>query len=309
MNTDNSQAAFSGNAATPTNRILRIPSRKAEVGGIPINRLLPSRLKRTIGMWCFLDHAGPSTFAPGHGMRVGPHPHIGLQTFTWMIEGEVLHRDSLGNEQIIRPGQVNLMTAGKGISHTEECLAQETKVHTAQLWIALPPDAADCEPAFDHHPVLPTWLRDGCQFTLLAGTFQGRTAPTKMHSPLVGMDISSASGADIVLSLEPGFEYGVLALEGNVLVNGESFAVHELAYLAPGDNALTLQLSPGCRLLVVGGKPSTQEVLIWWNFVGYDKETIARAQRDWEAGNERFGQVIGFDGPSMMPPPLPWPGY
>lgn len=309
MSTDNNPPASNNTPPAPANGIQRIPARPAEVGGIPIHRLLPFRLRRTIGAWCFLDHAGPSTFAPGHGMRVGPHPHIGLQTFTWMLKGEVLHRDSLGNVQIIRPGQVNLMTAGRGISHTEECLPQETTLHTAQLWIALPPEAADCEPAFHHHPVMPTWQQAGCTVTLLAGTTQGHTAPTRVYTPLLGMDITSALGGELVLPVDPDFEHGLLALEGAIIVNDESFAIHELAYLAPGQNELRLRLSPGCRVIVLGGTPNEHETLIWWNFVGHSKEAIAQAQHDWEAGSERFGQVTGFDGPALMPPPLPWPGY
>lgn len=292
-----------------TAAIQRIASRPAEVGGIPIHRVLPSRHRRTIGAWCFLDHAGPSTFAPGHGMRVGPHPHIGLQTFTWMIEGEVLHRDSLGNEQIIRPGQVNLMTAGRGIAHTEESLAQESRLHAAQLWIALPPEASECEPAFDHHPELPRWTEGGCELTLLAGSHQGRAAPARLYSPLVGMDLFSAQGGALALALDPAFEYGLLPLEGEVRVEEEAFAVNELAYLDHGRHTLRLRLAPGSRAILVGGEPCRDEILIWWNFVGHGKAEIARAQRDWEAGSERFGLVRGYNGPPLSAPPLPWPGY
>src|SRR6185312_12311610 len=190
MSTTNTQTSSSLDCPLQENgekAIQRISSRHAEVGGIPINRLMPSRQRRMIGAWCFLDHAGPAVFAPGTGMRVGPHPHIGLQTFTWMIKGEVLHRDSLGNEQIIRPGQVNLMTAGHGIAHTEESLSTENSLHAAQLWIALPPEASNCAPAFDHHPDLPVWSDSGCDFTLLAGNYKGYSAPARLYSPLVGM--------------------------------------------------------------------------------------------------------------------------
>src|SRR5690554_2590737 len=163
-------------------QVQHVPARKAEVGGIPIHRVLPSRQRRLVGAWCFLDHAGPAVFkGDSRGMQVGPHPHIGLQTFTWMIQGEILHRDSLGNVQVIRPGQVNLMTAGRGISHTEESLAAEEHLHAAQLWIALPPEASACAPAFDHHPVLPRWSEGGCDFTLLAGEYQGHAAPAKLY--------------------------------------------------------------------------------------------------------------------------------
>ncbi|MBF2979098.1 pirin family protein, partial [Pseudomonas aeruginosa] len=140
----------------------RVTARAAEIGGgITVSRLMPSRQRRMIGAWCFLDHAGPAEFEPGGGLAVGPHPHIGLQTFTWMIQGEALHRDSLGNVQVIRPGQVNLMTAGHGIAHTEESLPDERHAHAAQLWIALPYEQRDIAPAFDHHPDLPRWQEQG----------------------------------------------------------------------------------------------------------------------------------------------------
>src|SRR3546814_8216060 len=158
----NNQAAADGGPANVQTGMVRIAARHAEIGGgITVDRVLPSRQKRTIGAWCFLDHAGPAVFKPGAGMRVGPHPHIGLQTFTWMIEGEVLHRDSLGNVQMIRPGQVNLMTAGRGIAHTEESADGETALQAVQLWIALPGDANDCDPAFAHSATLPVWENIG----------------------------------------------------------------------------------------------------------------------------------------------------
>lgn len=152
--------------------IQEFPLRSAEIGqGTVIKRALPSRHKRMIGAWCFLDHAGPVTFPQGDGLDVGPHPHIGLQTFTWMIEGTMMHTDSLGSKQLIRPKQVNLMTAGHGISHTEVAPDTETKMHAAQLWIALPDAQIAVEPRFDHYPELPVVEKDGVEFTVLVGEF------------------------------------------------------------------------------------------------------------------------------------------
>jgi redox-sensitive bicupin YhaK (pirin superfamily) len=296
--------------AMGTQHIQRVTSRTAEIGGgISVDRVLPSRARRMIGAWCFLDHAGPATFAPGGGMRVGPHPHIGLQTFTWMIEGEVLHRDSLGNVQIIRPGEVNLMTAGHGIAHTEESLAQENTLHAAQLWIALPEEASGCAPAFDHHPDLPRWSEQGCVHTLLAGAYGGHTAPARLYSPLVGMDLYSEGGSDITLILEPGFEYGVFVLEGKVGIGDETFTLNELAYLGSGGRAARLHLAAGSRAILLGGEPFATDVLMWWNFVGHNRPVIAQAQRDWEAGHDRFGRVEGYDGAPLVAPELPWRGY
>lgn len=294
--------------------IQRIEARTADLGeGLTIRRAVPTRERRMVGAWCFLDHIGPRDFEVGHGMHVGAHPHIGLQTFTWMIEGEVLHRDSLGHEQVIRPGQVNLMTAGRGIVHTEDSQPGETRLHAAQLWIALPFEEREREPAFEHYPDLPRWEEGGCVFTLLAGRHGDHVAPARLYSPLVGLDVSSAAGGRIGLALEPGFEYAVLPLEGHIDIDGERFGIGELAYLGDGQARFDAQLSAGGRVLLLGGEPFGEPVLMWWNFVGFSKDEIAAAQREWEnggeAGSTRFGPVAGPGERRLVAPPLPWPGY
>ena len=290
-----------------TDTFTRIPARTAEIGGgVPVARMLPSRHRRTIGAWCFLDHAGPARFAAGQGLRVGPHPHTGLQTFTWMLEGEVLHRDSLGNEQVIRAGQVNLMTAGRGIAHTEESVAGETRLHTAQLWIALPARVADMAPRFDHYPDLPRWNEGGAEAVLLAGAFMGRQSPVLVHTPLVGVDWHAPRDAALTLALDPAFEYGLVPLTGPATAQGQALAADELLYLPPGAGTLRLELPAGTRALLIGGAPFGEDITIWWNFVGHGKPYIAQAQRDWQAHSERFGEVHGFDGPRIEAPPLPW---
>lgn len=292
------------------NGIVRISSRDADLGdGMLVRRLLPSRLQRMVGAWCFLDHAGPVDFPAGKGMHVGAHPHVGLQTFTWLIEGEVLHRDSLGNVQVIRPGQVNLMTAGRGVVHTEESLPEERRLHAAQLWIALPASVADCDPAFDHYPDLPLWAEGGCNFTLLAGTYGGNKAPAKLHSPLVGVDVWSEQGGTVELRLNPGFEYAILPLEGSIRIGTERFATDEFAYLGDGADTVGLELAADSRILLLGGEPFGEPIVMWWNFVGFSKEEIARAQRDWESGAPRFGDVAGHEGKRLAAPALPWAGY
>lgn len=287
--------------------IVRITSRSADLGdGMQVRRALPSRQCRMVGAWCFLDHAGPVAFDRDRGMHVGAHPHIGLQTFTWLIESEVLHRDSLGNEQIIRPGQVNLMTAGRGVAHTEDSLANGQRLHAAQLWIALPPGQQDCAPAFAHHPDLPTWQEQGALLTLLAGNHDGRAAPTSLHSPLVGLDIASVSAIGLDLELRPDFEYGLLPLMGEVTIDDETFPADDFAYLGTGRERLRLNLSAGSKALLLGGLPFVEPVLMWWNFVGYSKAAIAEAQRQWERGDPRFGPVGDGRAPRLAPPPLPW---
>ncbi|MCY1391258.1 Pirin [compost metagenome] len=311
MSTHETQCELSSSYDCPLNdgnrSIQRIVARAAEIGGgIPVSRLLPSRHRRMVGAWCFLDHAGPAIFESGDGLRVGPHPHIGLQTFTWMIEGEVLHRDSLGNAQVIRPGQVNLMTAGYGITHTEETLPGESRLHAVQLWIALPASERERAPMFTHHADLPRWQSEGFGFTHLAGSFEQRTSPAATFSPLVGLDLAANDAASTRLNLDPGFEYCVLPLIGEWRVNGTAFAANELAYLGRGLESLELEAPAGARAVLLGGVPFTEEIFLWWNFVGHSREEIALAQREWEEGSARFGEVVGFDGPRLIAPPLPW---
>jgi redox-sensitive bicupin YhaK (pirin superfamily) len=202
--------------------IQRIATRETELGaGLNIRRALPTRHRRMVGAWCFLDHIGPIDFAPDAGLHVGARPHIGLQTFTWPVAGEILHRDSLGNEQLIRPGQVNLMTAGHGIAHTEDSPQPGQHLHATQLWIALPPEQRDCPPDFAHYPDLPTWTTDCAQFTLLAGHYQHNHAPTLIYTPLLGLDITAA---------------------------GETLGRDEFLYLEAGRNHLQLKLPAGSKV-------------------------------------------------------------
>lgn len=292
-------------ASEPTLR--RIDTRETLLGGsLLIRRALPSAKKRMIGAWCFLDHAGPADVSGGNGMRVGPHPHTGLQTFSWLIEGEVLHRDSLGYEQVLRPGQVNLMTAGRGISHSEE--SPETRpdtLHLAQLWIALPEAQRDCEPAFAHHPVLPIHQQDGFTLTLLVGEAFSEESPAKVYSPLVAIDISTElDQAATQLPLRPDFEYGVLVLEGTANVCGDSVSVGTLLDLGCGRSALTVEVEHGARVLLIGGAPFSEEILLWWNYVGRSKAEIIEYDRLWNQTGH-FGEVKNFDGERLVSPPIP----
>lgn len=301
------EASQSSDCPRHIDPIQKISARSAEIGGgITVNRVLPSRQRRMIGAWCFLDHAGPAVFRDGTGMKVGPHPHIGLQTFTWMVAGEVLHRDSLGNVAEVRPGEVNLMTAGRGISHTEESLAGSEQLHAAQLWIALPYQDRECEPAFDHYPELPVWRQGDSQLTLLAGRYAGEQSPAKIYSPLLAVDIVSASGDELYLPLDTRFEYGILVLQGDIVVCGQRFVENDLAYFSPGANEVQVTLSPNSQIIFLGGEPFAGDITLWWNFVGHSRAEITQAQRDWEAGSSRFGSISGFDGAPLIAPPLPW---
>lgn len=285
--------------------VVRIAARIADVGGMPLRRVLPSRHKRLIGAWCFLDHAGPADVRDSGGMRVGPHPHIGLQTFTWMIEGELIHRDSLGYMQRIRPGQVNLMTAGRGIAHSEESPADRPpRLQAAQLWIALPEAQRHCDPAFEHYPELPGVNRDGIQVTLLVGEWLGLQSPVRVHSPLLGADLTSSGAAATTVPLRPDFEYGAMVLEGGATVAGEALQPGELLVLPAGGASLDIRSDGPVRLLLIGGAPLGEDVLLWWNFVARRQEEVAEATAHWNAGTH-FGEVTGFDGPRLAAPPLP----
>lgn len=269
--------------STGAGPLVRLPTRIADVGGIPIHRAIPQRALRKVGAWCFLDHAGPAE-PPPPGMQVGPHPHIGLQTFTWMIQGEVLHRDSLGSEQIIRPGQVNLMTAGRGIAHSEE--SQTVHVHAAQLWIALPDSHRHIAPRFQHYPDLPRTRVDDFDVTVLAGEALGRTSPAQVHSPLMGVDLHApghASPARARMPLRQDFEHAVMSLSGHVEVEGQHLPEQELIYLPAGTKAVNLQCAPDSRLLIIGGEPMDEAILLWWNFVARTTEEMQQARTQWEA--------------------------
>ena len=261
----------------------RFPTRVADVGGIPIHRAIPQASLRKVGAWCFLDHAGPA-LPPPPGMQVGPHPHIGLQTFTWMIEGEVLHRDSLGTEQIIRPGEVNLMTAGHGIAHSEE--AQTLGVHAAQLWIALPDSHRNIAPRFQHYSELPQTQLDDLSVTVLAGEALGLTSPAEVHSPLMGIDLlagNTASTARATLPLRLDFEHAVMSMSGEVQVEGQVLPSEEVIYLPAGTKEVHLECTPNSRLIIIGGEPMDEAILVWWNFVGRTTEEMQQAQVQWEA--------------------------
>ncbi|OTG85146.1 pirin family protein [Acinetobacter sp. ANC 4648] len=280
--------------------------RSAEIGkGTVIKRALPSRHKRMIGAWCFLDHAGPVTFPQGEGLDVGPHPHIGLQTFTWMIEGTMMHTDSIGSKQLIRPKQVNLMTAGYGISHTEVAPDTETHMHAAQLWIALPDDKRNMAAQFDHYPELPIVEQDQIEFTVLVGEFLKTKSPVKVHSELLGVDLTAKQSTTTHIALNPKYEYGFLALEGTATIHGHELDDNNMVVLEPGLKEIEVQLHQGSRLLLLGGEPFESPILLWWNFVGRTQEELSIARAQWMNQEPRFGNIPDYEGPRLEAPVLP----
>lgn len=280
-----------------------IEGRVADVGGLDVVRLLPRRPRRTVGAWCFADHFGPSPVdvAP---MNVGPHPHIGLATATWILEGEVLHRDSLGSEQLIVPGQLNLMTAGRGVSHSEETPTNAYgDLHGIQLWIAQPDSTRWGEPAFEHHERLPqVELDGGARATVLVGEFGGARSPARADTPLVGADV--ILDVAMVAPLDPDFEHAVVVLEGQVTVDATDVSVGHLAYLGKGRDELDLVADEHARVLLIGGEPFGEDLVMGWNYVARTREEIAEAHRDWRAADPRFGTVASplprIDGPATV---------
>jgi len=279
------------------------PSRLADVEGFTVRRALPQRTRRTVGAWCFVDHLGPVVTPPGPAMAIGPHPHIGLHTVTWLFDGEVEHRDGLGSEQLIRPGQLNLMTAGRGIAHAEEARpGWQGTAHGAQIWVAQPEATRHAEPAFEHHAELPTVGAGPAVVTVLVGAFADVTSPARRDTPLVGLDVVLRPGR-AELALDEVFEHAIVVVEGEVTVDGTAVVPGELAYLAPGRSELLLAAEADARLLLLGGAPFGEEVLMWWNFVARTRDEVDAAIDDWQEEHARFGQVASRLG--RIPAPRP----
>ncbi|MDT5036884.1 MAG: quercetin 2,3-dioxygenase [Micromonosporaceae bacterium] len=270
-----------------------------------VRRFLPDRDRRMVGAWCLVDRFGPDSLIALPGMRVPPHPHTGLQTVTWLVAGEIEHRDSLGSVQTIMPGQLNLMTSGHGIAHSEESPRQRPPtLHGVQLWVALPDPVRLGEPGFAHHHTLPVLDEPGRTVTVVVGELAGERSPAVVHTPLVCAEITLDAGRTIRLDLEPDFEYAAVMLAGSAEVAGGTLGPDPLLYLGTGRAELTLHAPEPARLLLIGGAPFAEELIMWWNFVGRSHDDIAAARADWAAGR-RFGPVPGFDGDRLPAPPMP----
>jgi hypothetical protein len=271
-----------------------------------VRRLLPTLGRRLVGAWAFVDHYGPDDIAATPGMQVPPHPHTGLQTVSWLIEGEVHHRDSLGSDVRFGPGELALMTAGHGIAHSEQSPAVHPRfLHGAQLWVVLPDASREVRPAFEHHGTLPGFTSDGLTTTVLVGSFGGATSPGTTYTPLVGADLALAAGADVEVPLEPDFEYALLASSGSATVENAPLAHGSMAYLGTGRRSIRLRAEDAAQLLLLGGEPFEEHIVMWWNFVGRSGEEIADYAEQWNAESDRFGAVVGYDGARLEAPPLP----
>jgi quercetin 2,3-dioxygenase len=275
-----------------------LPGREVVIGtrnGTVVTRILPNKERRLVGAWCFADHYGPNDITGTPGMSVAAHPHAGLQTVSWLIAGEILHRDSIGSEQLIRPGQLNLMTAGHGIAHTEHSPAGSAgMLHGVQLWVALPSIASNVDPHFEHHADLPHFAGDGLSVTVLMGQLAGRTSPAIAYTPIVGAEIRGRG----VLAVQEDFEHMLLPLDGSVAT-----------YYAPGRTRLEV---PGDALLL-GGEPFEEQIVMWWNFVGRSHDDVVAMREAWEA-HRRYGAELDeahrrygaeLEGERIPAPPMP----
>ncbi|MBO3089821.1 pirin family protein [Cellulomonas dongxiuzhuiae] len=306
--------------AGPAADVELVEPRDVPLGGpraMTVRRTLPSRARSLVGPFCFADHYGPDDVAATGGMDVPPHPHTGLQTVTWLFEGSVLHRDALGSEQVVVPGQLNLMTAGRGICHSEEAtpaLFPEHRVlHGVQLWTVLPESARHGERAFDHVADVPTFTVDGALVRVFMGALGPVASPARAYSPLVAAQVDVPAGARVVLPVDPTFEHGVLVDTGVLRFEGHDVARSWLAYAPPGRDVLVLEAGDApVRAVLMGGAPFDEPVLMWWNFVGRTHDEVVEARAQWQAaiagdttGLGRFGEVHGYAGPPLPAPELP----
>ena len=306
--------------------------REVPLGGpraMRVRRTLPQRSRSLIGAWCFVDHYGPDDVAATGGMSVAPHPHTGLQTVSWLFTGEIEHRDSLGTHAMVRPGELNLMTAGHGISHSEVSTAETSVLHGVQLWVALPAAVRDGDRAFAHHAPVPR-RGPGWEARVFLGSLLGDTSPVATATPLLGVELVLEAGARLELEVDASYEHGVLVDTGDVTLtsgpDGEAVTArpHELAYLPPGRARLVLAAGVGpARLLLLGGPPFDEAIVMWWNFLGRSHDEIVAFRDQWQAQitrgaadgetvadsqevhDGRFGVVVGDHLPPIPAPPLP----
>lgn len=275
---------------------LAIRARPRDLGSLTVRRVLPAgRRRMMLGPFIFFDHMGPAEFAPGEGVQVRPHPHIGLATITWLFDGELMHRDSLGFEQLIRPGAVNLMTAGRGIVHSEragEDLHEQSTLHGIQSWLALPAELEECDPAFEHVAAdsVPLIKRDGCALRLIMGSLFDIDAPVRTFSHTLYAELRMDEGAELRVPAD-WQELGVYVVAGSARIDGHDYTDGTMAVACPG-RGLQITALRECLLMLVGGE-ALGERHIWWNFVSSRKERIEQAKVDWRDG--RFERVPGDD--------------
>lgn len=285
-------------------------SRASMVGRTPVRRALPQRTRRTVSAWCFADHIGPVDVTNPADAGIGPHPHIGLQTVTWLRDGELRHIDSHGADQVIVPGQLNLMTAGHGVTHAEEWRGGEGRYHGIQLWVAQPEATRHGESAFEHHAELPRVELDNAEAAVLVGEFASQESPARRDTDHFGAELRLRPGTTTV-GVQPHHEHALVVLEGTVQIHGTARVAGatvvpgKLAYLEPGCDEISFGVTSDATAMLLGGEPFEARVSMWWNFVGRDHDELTVAQRAWNAGDDRFGEIdSSLD--RIAAPEVPW---
>ncbi len=271
--------------------------------GVEVRRNIPHAKLKTIGAWCFVDHLGPTDQTDG--MVVAKHPHTGLQTVTWLLEGQAEHRDSLGIIQQILPGQVNIMTAGQGISHSELSQSGPKRLHAVQLWVALPEAHRNTNPAFEHRADLPEFDINGSKIKVFAGDFDGFSSKTTVFSPIVGLELDMPAASAVSLPLRRDFEYGILLAKGSATVNDVLVNENELLYIEVGHEQLEIVSTEPVIAIVIGGTPFEEKIVMWWNFIGRSQKDITEAREQWNARDSRFGDFEDQIGGWIPAPELP----
>lgn len=282
-----------------SNSDLIIEERSRDIGDFMVGRLLPFRKKRMVGPFIFIDHMGPSEMGPEKYLDVDQHPHMGLSTLTFLLEGEILHRDSMGTEQIIKPGSVNWMTAGKGVTHTERTPSslrngQKHTVHGYQIWVALPKEKEFMEPEFHHvgHSELPKWMDESAEFVLVAGKGFGKQSPLPVHSELFMVEVKASDDYELTIAGELEGQIGICIVEGSIQACDHHVEAGNML-VSKSENACKLTMKAGTHLFLFGGKSFPEERLIYWNWVATSKETLSQAKADWK--NKKFTKVPGDD--------------
>lgn len=272
---------------------LVIPGRTRDLGGFSVKRILPFQSHRMVGPFVFFDHMGPAEFAPGTGLDVRPHPHINLATVTYLLEGRIIHRDSLGFEQAIEPGAINWMTAGHGITHSERSSPNDRaaghKLHGIQCWVALPQEFEETEPSFVHHPAesLPAFSEQGVTIRLLVGKIFGKVSPVKTHSEILYLDAQIPAGKTLTVPAE-GRDLAFYVIGGRVEISGSSVEPNSMV-IGKSGSSLTILAEDKAQVIVLGGRPLSGDRIIWWNFVSSSRDRILRGISDWKEG--RFPKI------------------
>lgn len=293
-----------------SNTQLIIEERAADIGNFMVGRLLPFRQKRAVGPFTFIDHMGPAEMDKDTNLDVAPHPHIGLSTLTYLFDGSIQHKDSLGSDIEIKPGAINWMTAGKGVVHSErtpEYLRNtEKSLHGLQIWVALPKNLEQSEPSFAHieEKDIPHWNEQGAQFKLIAGKAFDKTSPVPVHSELYFIEIKSDHKQQINIGEDLYGESALYILEGSINADGYNYGNKQIL-VAKDSTLCSFEMEPNTTIYIFGGIPFEEERYIHWNFVNSDKEVIEKAKKDWEEQNlESFPKVPG-DEEEYVPLPKP----